>query len=111
MSGIVQELRERVVKDFLDVFILSQLTKEPMGGYGLMGLIHKKFDMLISSGTVYTRLYSLERAGLIKAEADDRSRVYTLTKKGMESLQKVKKANGDITNLIRVVLPFNDTSS
>jgi DNA-binding PadR family transcriptional regulator len=107
-SGIVEELRERVVKDFMDIFILSQLTKAPMGGYGLIALIHHKFDILISSGTVYTRLYSLERAGLIKAEPDERSRVYTLTKKGMENLERIKNANGDITNLLRVVLPFNE---
>jgi DNA-binding PadR family transcriptional regulator len=107
-SEIVEELRERVVKDFMDIFILSQLTKVPMGGYGLVTLIHNKFDILISSGTVYTRLYSLERDGLIKAEPDERARVYTLTKKGMESLEKIKNANGDITNLLRVVLPFNE---
>jgi DNA-binding PadR family transcriptional regulator len=104
---MVKNLRERIVKTFLDVFILSQLTKTPKGGYRLIALIHNKFDILVSSGTVYTKLYSLERDGFIDGEYDERKRVYTLTKKGLESLESIRKANGEINHLLRNVLSLN----
>jgi DNA-binding PadR family transcriptional regulator len=106
---IVGELRGRVIKSFLDILILSQLKKTSMSGYDLIAFIHKKFDLLVSSGTVYSTLYSLERAGLIKGTFDERRRIYKLTKKGLEDLENIKKANGEIQNLLRKVLPFNAT--
>jgi len=72
---IVENLRGRVIKSFLDILILSQLKKTPMSGYDLIAFIHKKFDLLVSSGTVYSTLYSMERAELIKGVFDERRRV------------------------------------
>lgn len=106
---IVGDLRERVIKSFLDILILSQLKETSMSGYDLIAFIHKKFDFLVSSGTVYSTLYSMERAGLIKGTFDERRRVYKLTKKGLDDLKSIKKANGEIQNLLRKVLPLNAT--
>jgi DNA-binding PadR family transcriptional regulator len=106
---IVEELRERAIKNFLDIFILTQLTRGPKGGYGIISLIHKKFDVLVSSGTVYSTLYALERDGLIKGEFDKRKRVYTLTSKGRENLENIRKANGELQNLLKTVLQLNAT--
>ena len=106
-QAAVEELRERAIKNFLDIFILAQVDKSPQGGYAIISLIHKKFDVLVSSGTVYSTLYSLERDGLINGEFDKRKRVYKLTGKGRETLDSVKKANGEIQNLLKNVLQLN----
>jgi len=106
---IVEELRGRTIKSFLDILILSQLSEVTMSGYDLIALIHKKFDYLVSSGTVYSTLYSMERNGLIKGSYEERKRIYVLTKKGMEDLQSIKRANGEIRNLLRNILQLKTT--
>jgi DNA-binding PadR family transcriptional regulator len=42
-----------------------------------------------SSGTVYSKIYGLERRGLLKGRWDERKRVYTLTKKGEAALNPI----------------------
>ena len=57
----LRKIHERTVKSFLDIFILAEVSDRPLSGYDLVGLIHKKFNLLMSSGTIYSILYSLER--------------------------------------------------
>lgn len=58
-----------------------------MSGYDVIAFIHNKFQMLISTGTVYSYLYFLERNGLIKGELEQRRRVYALTEQGKETVK------------------------
>jgi len=60
----------------MDIIILAELRNEPMSGYDVISFIHNKFHLLVSSGTVYSLLYSLERNDLIKGTWDKRKRVY-----------------------------------
>lgn len=83
---ILAEMQVRILKSFLDVLILAQLRKEPKSAYDLILFIHKKFRLLMSSGTVYATLYSMERDGLIQANWSGRKRVYTLTDKGQKTI-------------------------
>ena len=100
-ENIVEEVRIRVIRNFMDLFILDTLKNREMSGYDFISLIHRKFDVLVSSGTVYTLLYSMERKGLIKGQNFDRKRVYTLTEKGKESIQQVEKSNGAIQVVLK----------
>lgn len=102
-----EKLRRRVIKNFMDILILTELKKESLSGYDVMGLIHKKFDVLISSGTVYSLLYSLERQGLIKGVQNQRTRTYELTEKGERDMQLVTKANEEIQNFLRNISLLN----
>jgi DNA-binding PadR family transcriptional regulator len=82
-SEIVEETQKSMIKDFLDIIVLAELRKSsPLSGYDILELIHKKFDVLISSGTIYSLLYSMERKGLIEGELTEGKRVYALTEKG-----------------------------
>lgn len=99
--NIAEKLRRRAIKNFMDILILTELKKQSLNGCDVMGLIHKKFDVLPSSGTVYSLLYSLERQGLIKGVKNQRTRVYELTKKGKRDLGIIKKANEEIQSLLR----------
>lgn len=99
-TKIVEELRKRVIKSFLDILILVELKKGYISGYDVLSRIHKKYGVLMSSGTVYSMLYSLERNGLIRGTWNQRKRVYTLTEKGKQDMQIVTKANKEIQSFL-----------
>ncbi len=104
-----EKLRRRIIKNFIDILILTELKKQPLSGYDVMGLIHKKFDVLVSSGTVYSLLYSLEREGLIRGNINQRTRIYELTEKGERDMKLITKANEEIQNFLRNVSLLNAT--
>ena len=100
-NKILKKLYERIIRHFLDIIILSELKKkEPLSGYDIIGIVHNKFDILVSSGTVYALLYSLERKGLINGEWARKKRLYTLSDKGKSTLNVILKSK---TNLKRFV--------
>ena len=103
----MEKLRRRTIKTFMDVLILGELHGKPLSGYDIIGLIQKRFNVLVSSGTVYSLLYSLERDGLIAAAVDNRKRVYTLTDNGKKTLENVGRANGEINGLVQNLIPGN----
>ncbi|MCW4016954.1 MAG: PadR family transcriptional regulator [Candidatus Bathyarchaeota archaeon] len=106
-SKIVETLRRRTIKTFMDVLILAELQEKSLSGYDIIGLIHKRFNILVSSGTVYSLLYSLERKGLVTADLDNRKRTYTLTDKGKQTLETVGRANGEINGLVQNLISGN----
>lgn len=106
-SKFLEKLRERAVKIFMDIFILTELKKTSMSGYDVISRIHRKFDILVSSGTVYSLLYSLERQGLIQGVCDQRKRLYKLTEKGEGDIEAITKANAEIQNFLRNILKLN----
>ena len=99
-SEILMKLSRRVVTNFLDVAILLKLRNGSFNGYDIISYIHKRFDMLISSGTVYSCLYHLERDGLIKGELVQRKRVYTLAEKGRETVKTILGMRDKILGLV-----------
>jgi len=102
----LREMRERIVKDFMDIVVLAELRNGPMSGYDVIEFFHRKFNLLVSSGTVYTLLYSLERNGLIKGiwEKAGKKRVCTLTDKGEEKIKIIQDANEKIQRLVTDLL-------
>jgi len=99
-SEILMKMNRRIVTNFLDVSILLKLRNGSFSGYDIISYIHKRFDMLISSGTVYSCLYHLERDGLIKGELVQRKRVYTLAEKGRETVKTILGMKDKILGLV-----------
>lgn len=85
--------------NFLDVVILLKLRNASLSGYDIISYIHKRFNMLISSGTVYALLYRLERDGLIKGQSSSRKRTYTLTDKGRKTVKALSGMRDKILRL------------
>lgn len=78
-----KDIEIRVVKSFLDVLILIEMKKQSnLSGYDVTAFVNNKFGGILSPGTVYATLYSMERKGLIKGESDGRKTVYQLTEAG-----------------------------
>jgi len=97
-------MHRRIIKNFLDVLVLAELRNGPMSGYDVIAFIHNKFRLLVSSGTVYSLLYSLERDGLIAGSWSQRKRVYKLTDKGEETIKAIMNANDRIQYLMTSLL-------
>ncbi len=99
-AQVLGEMYERIVKNFMDVLVMAELRSSPLSGYDVISLIHKKFNLLVSSGTVYSLLYSLERDGLIEGKLNDRKRVYGLTDKGEKTINAILNANDQIQSIL-----------
>jgi len=109
-SEIVERLERRTLQNFMDILMLAEMKEEgSLSGYDVICLIHKKFGVLMSSGTVYSLLYSLEREGLIKGVWNHRKRVYELSEKGEQNIKVITKANGEIQNFIRNISTLGTT--
>lgn len=99
-SEILSKMNRKVVKHFLDVLVLLELRTRSLSGYDVISFLHKRFDVLVSSGTVYSCLYYLEREGLITGEWVQRKRVYTLTDKGKKTANALLRMKDKILGLV-----------
>jgi len=103
-AKVLRQMHERIIKSFMDIIILAELKNGSMSGYDVISFIHNKFNLLVSSGTVYSMLYSLERNGLIEGKWDERKRVYKLTDKGQKMIETLLSANDKLKNFITTFL-------
>lgn len=101
---IIKNLHKQSVKAILDAVILAELKHENLSGYDIIASIHERFGVLISSGTVYSHLYSLERTGIIEGAQDSKKRVYKLTEKGINSLDKIIEGNIELISKLNNLL-------
>lgn len=88
----------------MDVMLLAGLRKGSMSGYDAINFMRNKFEVLVSSGTIYSHLYALERDGLIKGNIDVKKRVYCLTEKGKQTLEAVGQINVDLLEELKKIL-------
>jgi len=103
-SVVLKNMHRRIIKNFLDILVLAELRNGPLSGYDVIAFIHNKFHLLVSSGTVYSLLYSLERDSLITGVWNQRKRVYKLTEKGEETIKTIMSANDKIQYLMASLL-------
>jgi len=100
----IKQMRRRIVKNFLDTIFLAELKKaQPQSAYALMNLVHRKFGFLISAGTVYALLYSMERKDLVIGELTENKRIYRLTQKGNETINIILKAKKEFFQYAKTV--------
>jgi DNA-binding PadR family transcriptional regulator len=92
-KDIIVEMRERIVRAFLDLIVLMKLSEgcEALGGYDFVKLVSEEFDVMLSAGSVYSVLYSMEREGLIQGASKRKKRVYSLTDKGEATVKAVSE--------------------
>jgi DNA-binding PadR family transcriptional regulator len=103
-------LEERIVtrhvKTFLDIVVLAMLNSKPMYGYKLIAAVHREFGVLLSPGSLYPLLHSLEDNKLIESRFQRGKIVYAVTSKGKKKFQNVflayKTAMRKMENFIKV---------
>jgi DNA-binding PadR family transcriptional regulator len=103
-ANFSKKMRRRIVRNFLDVLILAEMRKGSLSGYDVMTFVHDRFRFLVSSGTIYSVLYSLERNGLISGASVQRKRVYRLTDKGKATIREVMNASDETQYLVSGLL-------
>jgi DNA-binding PadR family transcriptional regulator len=108
-SKILKKIHERIIKNFMDVIIMTELRNGSLSGYDFISYIHNKFNLLVSSGTVYSLLYSLERNGLIEGVWEERKRVYKLTQKGEKTINTMLGASDKIKGFMANILRSQST--
>ena len=103
-ARIIKKMHERVIKSFMDTIIMAELQNGAISGYDVITYIHTKFGFLVSSGTVYSLLYSLERNGLVEGAWIERKRVYKLTEKGARTIEAILNSQDKIRSFMATIL-------
>ena len=67
---------EKMVKDNLETIILTLIQKKPMCGTDIIRTLHLEFNVLLSPGTIYPLLHSLEEKGLLTFEKYGKAKTY-----------------------------------
>jgi len=106
---ILKKMHERIIKNFMDIIIMTELRNGSLSGYDVISYIHNKFNLLVSSGTVYSLLYSLERNGLVEGLWEERKRVYKLTEKGEKTIDTLLDASDKIKGFMANILKAQNT--
>ena len=103
-NRFVKQMRRRIVKNFLDTIFLAELKKtQPQSAYALMNKVHRKFGFLISAGTIYALLYSMERKELVTGEQTENKRIYRLTEKGNETINVILNTKEELFQYAKTV--------
>jgi DNA-binding PadR family transcriptional regulator len=103
-ARILKKMHEKIIKSFMDTIIMAELKNGSISGYDMISFIHSKFGFLVSSGTVYSLLYSLERNGLVEGAWIERKRVYKLTQKGNQTIETVINSQDKIKSFMTTML-------
>jgi DNA-binding PadR family transcriptional regulator len=103
-SILNNKFRERILRALLDIAILARLENKAMNGYELTVFFLKKNDAAISTSTVYSTLYAMERNELVKGRYNRRSRVYELTEKGKKTLKDTRNNLESLQTFMKTLL-------
>jgi len=71
---------EKMVKRNLETIILTLVQRKPMCGTDIMKTIHLEFNVLLSPGTIYPLLHSMEEKGLLTFEKIGKAKTYAPAK-------------------------------
>jgi len=104
-KNILKKLRRRFINEFLDLIILNRVESVPyINGYAIIEYIFQKFNILVSSGSIYSTLYAMEREGLIEGVWKGRKRIYSITPEGREIIKTVREQVDIITALFEELI-------
>jgi len=87
-------------KGFLKAILLSIIHEKPIHGYDIIHLIQERSggNWTPSPGSVYPALESLESKGYIASEDIERKKVYTITPKGEQAIEQMKRKRDEFKN-------------
>ncbi len=86
-SSVKKQMPERVTKSLLDIIIMSLMVGSSMSGYDILRIIYERFKVLLSPGTIYPMISTLEVKGLVRGKQNENKRLFTLTDEGKDVLR------------------------
>jgi DNA-binding PadR family transcriptional regulator len=106
-KSVQHAFTEKTLINFLEYLIISHYSTGNFSAYDIVKYIHRDFGILLSAGTVYNTLYSMERKELIKDNAHiKRKKVYSVTEKGQYVFRTVT-SKGYAVTLIKKIFRSN----
>jgi len=109
-KDITKKLRRRLINELLDIIILNRVESNTyVTGYAIIEYLFRRFNILVSSGSVYSTLYALEREGLIKGVWKGRKRIYKITPEGEKMIKILREKTDIISSLFREIITQNRT--
>jgi DNA-binding PadR family transcriptional regulator len=103
-NKIKEQFLKRLVSKFLDIIIISHFQEEQFSGYDVTEFIHKRLNILLSPGTIYSALYTMQREGLLESFQVPNKRVFKATEKGLQIrklLRSPEEMAAFITNIMK----------
>jgi len=91
---------EKMVKDNLETIILALLQKKPMCGTNIMETIHLEFNVLLSPGTIYPLLHSLQERRLIQFEKQGKAKTYMIAEDAEAQIKRLVNEQIQARNLL-----------
>lgn len=73
------EFRGNFTQEKIENIVLSLSQQHPVCGYDIIKIVFQRFNVLLSPGTIYPLLYSLEEKGVLKAEVKGSRRIKLYT--------------------------------
>lgn len=89
-----RQVSDKFVRSFLDIVVMKVLDSTPAYGYEIMATVHREFGVLLSPGTLYPLLHSMEDKGLIESSQDGGRIVYSVSSKGKQKFRNTLNAFG-----------------
>lgn len=107
-EGFVDEKAEeyfakRLVSGFLDFIVLYHFQQEIFSAYDVTQLVNRRLNILLSPGTIYSTLYSMQREGLLESYNIPNKRVFKASEKGLK-INKLIRTNADMVALITKIM-------
>jgi len=99
-SELLTKMHRRIVSNFLDLSILLKLRNGSLSDQDILSYVPKRFDVVVSPGTIYSCLHHLEEEELIKAKWNNKKKVYTLTEKGEQRIKTLTNMTDKILGLV-----------
>jgi DNA-binding PadR family transcriptional regulator len=100
-------LTREIAKDFrkglLKFFILKMLDREEMHGYAMMSRIEELSGWRPSSGSLHPALMKLLAAGMINVKSCGMKKVFSISKKGKETVKHIDENFDDGLNAIKMI--------
>lgn len=85
-QALIQKMKRRFVKSFLDMLILKLIQTKPMWGYKILKETESLYQVKLRHGALYPLLNTLEAKGYIKSTKQLQKgrirKVYNITQKG-----------------------------
>jgi len=108
-SQLSDDSVEKIVKDNLEIIILALLQKKPMCGTDIIETIHLEFNILLSPGTIYPLLHTLQERKLIQFERQGKAKTYTTAEDAESQIKKLVNEQIQARNLLNLYLKQETT--
>ena len=97
----IERLEKSNTIENLWIYILSLLKRQKIYSWEIPAMIEKGFKFKPGKITPYRVLYRLEKQGFVKSKIEERRRVYQITEKGKNELEKAKNFYKKILNYLK----------